>query len=101
MNPDDLENHQPVLTESFLDAATLASLFDDIEALGRILLVSVKGQGRANGESVALRDAYALFRERAVAGVQIRYLHEGQEWWDTLMHTPQGVRLVRIAHDPD
>ncbi|MBA2661020.1 MAG: hypothetical protein H0U74_01900, partial [Bradymonadaceae bacterium] len=87
-------DHQPALTQSILDEQTLAALFDDIEALGHILGVTVKGAGqaRAGNEGVSLREAYDLLRERAVAGVQIRYLHDGQEWWDTLMHSPQGVR---------
>ncbi|MFU8803468.1 MAG: hypothetical protein ACNA8W_06645 [Bradymonadaceae bacterium] len=94
-------DHQPAVNESYLDEETLNQLFDDIEALGQIVLVAIKGHGeaRAGGAGVPLRAAYELFTDHGIAGVQIRYLHDGQEWWDTLMHTPDGVRLVRISHD--
>lgn len=33
-------------------------------------------------------------------GLQLRYLHQGQEWWDTLLPDPAqgGFRIVRVAH---
>ena len=34
---------------------------------------------------------------RDVLGLQVRYRHDGREWWDTLLAlSPGGFRLVRI-----
>lgn len=92
----------PELNDVILDDATLLQLFADIRGLTQVLGVAARGHGRnrrADDENLNFDVAQALFLERAVNGLQIRYLHGGQEWWDTLMHTPDGVRLVRIQHD--
>jgi len=43
----------------------------------------------------ALNAAHNALFEGA-AGVQLRYVHDGVEWWDTLMRTERGARLVRM-----
>lgn len=89
----------PDLNDVILDEPTLLQLFEDIRALGQILGVNARGHGarrRASDENIAFDAAKELFLTQAVNGLQIRYIFEGQEWWDTLMHTPEGVRLVRI-----
>ena len=46
----------------------------------------------------ALDAAHRAFVAREIAGVQLRYRFAGEEWWDTLSHTPAGIRLIRISH---
>ncbi len=91
----------PEINDAILDQETVEQLFVDIAALGQILGVSARGHGpqtRASDKNITLELARELFFNRDVNGLQIRYIHDGQEWWDTLMHTPAGTRLVRIAH---
>jgi len=42
-----------------------------------------------------------MFEGKDVGGMQIKYLYEGLEWWDTLMWVGENIRLIRIAHDWD
>ena len=88
----------PDVHEADLDPATLAALVRDLEQCAEILDVMVKGgaKRRAQAEPVPLREAVARFLDGEIAGVQIRYRFEGSEWRDTLMRTPDAVRLVRF-----
>jgi hypothetical protein len=45
----------------------------------------------------SLEAALRVLRERT-ASVQLRYRHRGEEWWDTLMPSGSGIRLIRISH---
>ena len=87
--------------EAFLDGATLKHLFDDLEGAAEVLAVLAKGGGkdRAHGGALTLEEGRDLFFSQSVRGLQIRYRYQDVEWWDTLMHTPGGVRLVRIAQE--
>lgn len=83
-----------------LDRGTLSELLTDIEALGEDVEVLVKrraGQVEARGET-SLTSALELLLEGQAEGVQLRYRYRGTDWWDTLMRTPKGIRLVRIQH---
>ncbi|MCY1075670.1 hypothetical protein [Archangium lansingense] len=90
----------PQLQDAILDAETLEQLFRDIQRCAVVDEVLLKGGAAvmASEKSVPLADAEQALREKQVAGVQIRYWYEGASWWDTLMHTPRGVRLIRIEH---
>lgn len=92
----------PPLQDAILDPETLEQLFRDIQRHAVVDEVLLKGGAAlmASEKSVPLAEAEQALRERRVAGVQIRYRYEGANWWDTLMHTPQGVRLIRIEHRP-
>lgn len=91
----------PDLHQATLDEATLEQLFFDIRHAAELLSVSLKGgeQARASGLDGAdpLEQARELLRQGRVAGAQLRYRHDGRVWCDTLMNSPEGVRLVRIA----
>jgi len=91
----------PPLHDVLLDGPTVAQLFFDIGHAAELVGITLKRAGapRASTEAVStLDDAHRLFTERAVGAVQLRYRFGGEEWWDTLAHTPAGVRLVRISH---
>ncbi len=92
----------PDLHQGVIDHATLDQLVIDIETCTELLEVIPKyGADRqvAESEVMELRLAVSQLKDGALRGVQIRYIHEGSQWWDTLMATAQGVRLVRIKHD--
>ena len=90
----------PPLQDAILDPETLEQLFRDIQRCAVVDEVLLKGGAAlmASEKSVPLAEAEQALREKRVAGVQIRYWYEGANWWDTLMHTPRGVRLIRIEH---
>jgi len=91
----------PPMREAVLDADGLAALLRDIAAFGAVDEIIVKtGPGMVvPGDAPALAEVHILLAERRVRGVQIRYRHDGAHWWDTLLVTAEGVRLVRVRHD--
>ncbi|AWV89974.1 hypothetical protein [Bradymonas sediminis] len=94
-NPPEL----PEINQGLLDAATLAQYYQDLE-LTRVFGVMVKGgpERYANEQSVPLETARQLLADGLCHGIQIRYIWQDEEWWDTLVGTGDGVRLVRIKH---
>jgi hypothetical protein len=91
----------PSVHMAVLNADEVRDLFRDLSLVARILEVRVKGHPTAYGSTtpwtlVQARDALAA---RSVSGIQIRYAHQADVWCDTLMHSDEGVRLVRIK-DP-
>lgn len=91
-------NDLPETWESELDDDTLEALFRDI-AQTTVLEVLVKGAPTAltDARRPTLEEARAMLAAGEIRGVQLRYVHDGVEWWDTLLATPTGgVRLVRI-----
>lgn len=91
----------PEVLEGALDAPGLEALLDDIAATGGLLAVVVRA-GRqaepARGPS-ALPEVRAALLDGRVPGAQLRYVFEGQEWWDTVLSAGPGRwRVVRIAH---
>ena len=95
----------PELTQSTLDREQLDALFRDIGALTRVVEIIPKHGPREHvDDSVALTldAAHEGLFEGAFRGVQIRYVHEGSLWWDSLLRTPEGgFSIVRIRHDID
>ncbi len=92
----------PEVLEGTLDLATVEALFADVAATGGLVAVVVKHGRQAEPPRGAggLPEAKdGLLQGRATA-VQLRYRHDGREWWDTLMRVgPSAWRLVRIAHE--
>ncbi len=92
----------PELLETILDEATVDQLFADIAELTRVIEVIPKttGRGYVGEQSIPLDEARQMLRGRDCRAIQLRYVHEGAQWWDTLMPMPNGTRIVRIRHDP-
>jgi hypothetical protein len=87
----------PDLQDVILDDATLRQLVFDIRACARILDVRVKGGATeyASEEEPSLEHALESLAARHVLGVQVRYVHQGAIWRDTLIAVAGGTRLVR------
>jgi hypothetical protein len=89
----------PAVYQAELDAATTLALFRDWGALDTIE-VSVK---RAECAYVQESEVWTLARARdalesgSVRAMQVRYVHEGRAWTDTLLRHSGGLRLVRMA----
>jgi hypothetical protein len=88
----------PELQDAVLDLATLRQLLFDIATQTELLEVRLKGEPRsyARVDPCDLVEAAAQLLDRRVLGVQVRYRYRGAEWWDTLLGTQGGVRLVRV-----
>lgn len=82
----------PEVYKQVLDEETLASLLRDLEELAGVY--DVRQRRGMDAPPLGFEDIQATLGEGV--GVQIRYVHEGLHWWDTLMPGPQGVTLVRI-----
>ncbi len=93
----------PELRSAEIDLAEVERLLSDIEACAQITEIIPKqsAQGYVPETGVlTLDDARQHLRSRTVRGLQIRYRHEGADWWDTLMVVRDNYRLVRIRHEP-
>ena len=88
----------PELREALLDDVAVKDLLGDIEQFGELIGVGLQGQPRrfAGEQNISLADAARKLLAGEARGIQILYVHQGKEWWDTLMRTPGGTRLVRI-----
>lgn len=90
----------PQLQEALLDDGMVDDLFGDIAAAGELLEIVWKGGAERHAgdpdTASSLAAARAALRDKSVFGVQLRYLHAGVEWWDTLMLVQGGTRLVRM-----
>jgi hypothetical protein len=93
----------PELQDALLDEKTVDRLFFDVKHAAELIGVAFKGGSQERASATAAGDALDQAREalraESVLGVQLRYRHRGREWWDTLLRTPAGIRLVRIAPD--
>lgn len=92
----------PELQQGVLDEETVERYFEDLSA-AEVFDVLVKGapEKYASEGQFTLETGRALFEQRAVRGLQIRYRWEGAEWWDTLLHTRGAVRLIRVRQEWD
>lgn len=93
----------PELHESILDEATVDQLFADIKALTRVVEVIPKtiSRGYVQEGSISLDEGRQMLRNGCCRALQVRYLHDGALWWDTLITQPEGTRVVRIRHEPN
>ncbi|MFW5877014.1 MAG: hypothetical protein ACOCXM_09775 [Myxococcota bacterium] len=91
----------PDVHQAVLDGAGLDDLLRDVELAAELLGVTVKGGAHVHADEgeIPLSDARELLLDGAVRGMQLRYRFEGAEWWDTILRTPGGFRVVRIRHD--
>lgn len=91
----------PDLNRAELDWPTVEQLFRDVASLTQVLEVIAKTGARlhAKDNPLTMDDALALLKQRDVMGVQLRYMHDGVQWWDTLMWRDDAIQLVRIQHN--
>ena len=88
----------PDLTQAYLDGETLRALVDDLNNLTQILEVITKGGefSMAGKTSLPLGEAVEALQHGQIRGVQVRYLWQQEEWMDTLLRGPAGIRIVRM-----
>jgi MauM/NapG family ferredoxin protein len=98
-DPSDPSIELPDLHEAMLDEDGLRSLFRDLDSVTRIERVRCKvaRDAHATKGEVSASEALALLLSGAVRGVQVWYRYDEQRWCDTILRTPQGHRVVRVA----
>ncbi|MEN9577055.1 MAG: hypothetical protein RJA70_64 [Pseudomonadota bacterium] len=99
----------PELYEGLLTEAELRDLLFDISTEASSVELQFKGsaQGRAqpgdenadSGPIAELESACARLVAAQVAGIQVRYIHAGVAWCDTVLRGPAGFRLIRVNLD--
>lgn len=107
------ENHDgmnlselPPMREALLSEEQVRQLFSDIEALASDILLmqrSARSQLATTSKATTaeqLRTAQETLLSGTVPRVQIRYHWQAANWIDTLERRDNGVRLIRITHDP-
>jgi len=90
----------PALHTGDLDAEGVRALVADLEAHAERLQVVPKAAAKrfVLPETLPLQAATEGLLDGRLRGVQLRYVHEGQEWWDTLLAMGDaGYRIVRVA----
>jgi hypothetical protein len=70
--------------------------FEDLAFETSVLGILVQEPSVVGDGPPTLREARKLFLSGGAKGLQVRYVHCGVEWWDTLMHTNAGARIVRV-----
>lgn len=91
----------PSINEAILDANTLGQLFEDVSRCTHLIEVIVKRDPRSQtpDATYTLDEARQMLEEGAAMGIQLRYSYDDAQWWDTLIRTQAGIRIVRIRHD--
>lgn len=82
-----------------IDHEKLRELFCDVESLGEHIEIVLKhgSEGYVDpGSAPSITDAMTQLLLGTALGVQLRYRFKGADWWDTVMRTTAGFRLVRI-----
>lgn len=97
----------PELHQSVLDPDTVRQLIADVSTLTEIIEVIPKGKvdgyvdEPGSGSTMNIELGRDLLLAGEIRGLQIRYRHQGAQWWDTLIALPEGFRIVRIQHNFD
>jgi hypothetical protein len=89
----------PPLETGVVDAETLRRLFFDLASSATVLSVQLKGASDAHATSAPrdLAGARDALLAGTVAGIQIRYVHEGTEWWDTVLRSGDADGTFRVV----
>lgn len=88
----------PELEEGLLDEATLRQLCRDIQGFAQLDQVLGKGgaRSRAPDGSLPLDQALEDLTSGRLMGLQLRYRYQGAGWFDTILRTPAGFKVVRM-----
>jgi hypothetical protein len=90
------------MRDALLGSEEFHALITDLTTYTRVTNTLCKAGPRQQTppHNLTLSDAAAMFLARTVTAIQIRYEYDGHLWSDTLLHVPQGIRLVRCQHVP-
>lgn len=89
----------PELYQTQMNVEGLQALFTDIKHCTRVVEVMVKHHPQAYVPegTVSFEAAREMLLAGDVRGLQVRYVYEGQYWWDTILRRGEGFFVTRIA----
>lgn len=90
----------PDVFEGLLDVDGLDDFARDLARLPGPIEVCVKHAVKQRVDercALSFEEALRSLVAGEVRAVQLRYVHDGARWCDTLMRTDKGTRLVRMA----
>ncbi len=94
------ESKLPELHQTILNEEMLRALFTDLAACTEILAVMPKaGPGYVTPQDIGLEEGESLLTQGTLRGLQIRYLYQNKEWWDTLINREGQIHITRIQQD--
>ena len=85
----------PMLVDGLHEPKQVEQLFADLAAHTTNLEVRDR-----SGKVFAPAHACEQLLRRKIPALQMRYHFDHYDWTDTVMHTPQGLRVVRCRHEP-
>lgn len=87
----------PQLQDQVVDWSVVDDLLRDISACTRLFAVLVRGapDTMAGGAPADVSSARAALASGAA--VQLRYVYDDIEWWDTLMPAGDAIRILRVS----
>ena len=90
----------PEMREAVLSNDDLAALVADLQALTQIQSVIGKAGARQHSSDspLTIETAAARLTTGTLPAAQVHYRYDGSEWTDTLIRSPQGIKLVRCQH---
>ena len=100
----DAPQDQPELFEAFWDRDQVDALFADLKQGANIRQVQVRtisGNNRPSDTTVGLEQAHQLLDHGDTKAIQVYYDYDGNSWCDTLMPTPEAIRIVRTTIPSD
>ncbi len=86
----------PEMRSTVVDDADVEGFFSELSLETRVIGVLIRGAAITVSDLPTLREARDLLLSGRATGVQIRYVHLGAEWSDTIMRTGAGLRMVRV-----
>lgn len=92
------EPELPEICQGVLDSDRLWELANDLNRLTQIHEISIKGGDSSLAErtGVTLEAAVESLLQGRIRGVQVWYTWNETVWADTLLGTPEGVKIVRM-----
>lgn len=88
----------PEVRQSRIGSDQLAAYFDDLRQVADVQEVRLKAGARdkAGDATAGLERARSLLLAGEVRGIQIRYVWQGEAWWDTLIRKSRDVEMTRV-----
>ena len=90
-----MASESPAVYTALVDAAFVESLFAGVESGCSAVSARIRERNRSAASGATTTLARARLALDGCAAVQLRYVHDGIAWSDTLQVVPEGYRLIR------
>lgn len=93
-------HYQPEVFEAYWDRDQVDALFADLKQGAEVRKVQARttsGNNRPEESAVTLEQARELLDDGLATAIQIYYEYDDKTWCDTLMISPNTIRIVRTT----